>query len=56
MFATFLTQQFGLGPERTNVHFFAAVLGAAVLLLGYRLDLSRDADHAISSPDLNLHQ
>lgn len=53
MFAAFLMLQLGLAREAAAPQFALAIGGAAVLLLGYRLDLARQTTRH-SSPIRDL--
>lgn len=50
MFAAFLMLQFGLARQAAAPQFALAIGGAAVLLLGYRLDLARQTPRRRPSP------
>lgn len=53
MFTSFLIQQLGLARDEAVLQLLLATAGAGVLLLGYRLDLAREANrHLFPSRDL----
>ncbi|MGV3662857.1 MAG: GlsB/YeaQ/YmgE family stress response membrane protein [Prosthecobacter sp.] len=53
MFTAFLMQLLGVARDAAALQLFLATAGAGVLLLGYRLDLSRGAlRHTSSSREL----
>lgn len=54
MFAAFLAHEFGLPREHDTQRLAVSLFGAATLLLGYRLDLSRDSSRPASSHDLKF--
>lgn len=57
MFTAFITQHFGVARDQAAWHFVFAVAGAGTLLLGYRLDLSREVNRPLfSSRDLTSPQ
>lgn len=56
MFAAFLAHELGLPRDHESQRLAVSALGAAILLLGYRLDLSRESPRSTPSHDLNLHR
>lgn len=53
MFTAFLMLHFGLARDEGGLQFLLTVAGAGLLLLGYRLDLTRESNrHLFPSRDL----
>lgn len=52
MFTAFLMRQMDIAHDLTSLQFLLAVAGGGVLLLGYRLDLARQANRHLIHPHL----